>query len=75
MDNAPIHKSTEVQELISQMWSKIKLNIRRGEVTEKDTLIPRISEAARKVTVSNCEGWIRHSISFFDRCLNMESML
>ncbi|SAL96430.1 hypothetical protein [Absidia glauca] len=95
MDNAPIHKSVEVQNLISsrgykcmylptyspslnpieEMWSKMKLNVRRGEITDKDTLVPRIMEAAKKVTVSDCEGWIRHSLTFFDRCLNMEKML
>lgn len=95
MDNAPIHKSDEVQNLVSsrgykcmylpvyspflnpieEMWSKIKMNVRRGELTEKGTLIPRIDAAARKVAVSDCEGWIRHSVTFFDRCLNMEPML
>lgn len=95
MDNAPIHRSPEVQNLISsrgyrciylppyspflnpieEMWSKIKFGVRRNDLTDKDTLVPRIVEASREVTVADCEGWIRHAQSFFDRCLNMEHKL
>lgn len=95
MDNAPIHTSTDVKNLIAsrgyncmylptyspflnpieEMWSKIKFGVRREEVTTKDTLIPRITEAAKTVTLSDCVGWINHSISFFDRCLNYEKNL
>jgi hypothetical protein len=95
MDNAPIHRSTEVAELITsrgykcmylppyspflnpieEMWSKIKFGVRRDELTDKDLLIPRIQEAAKQVTISDCEGWIRHSMSFFSKCLAIEEML
>ena len=60
---------------IEEMWSKIKMHVRQNEISEKDTLIPRIDVAARTVTISDCEGWIKHSLSFFDRCLNMEPIL
>ena len=95
MDNAPIHTSQDVQNLITsrgyhciylppyspflnpieEMWSKIKLGVRREEVTTKDTLIPRITEASKAVTITDCVGWIRHSVSFFDRCINKEENL
>ncbi|KAG1473327.1 hypothetical protein G6F56_001016 [Rhizopus delemar] len=95
MDNTPIHRSPEMQNLISsrgyrciylplyspflnpieEMWSKIKFGVRRNDLTEKGTLVPRIVEASREVTVADCEGWIRHAQSFFDRCLNMEPKL
>ncbi|CAO3682639.1 unnamed protein product [Rhizopus stolonifer] len=95
MDNAPIHRSPEMQNLISssgykyiylppyspflnpieKMWSKIKFGVRRNDLTDKDTLVHRIIEASREVTVTDCEGWIRHAHSFFDRCLNMEPKL
>ena len=60
---------------IEEMWSKIKLGVRRDEVSNKDTLIPRITEAAKTVTVSDCIGWINHSVSFFERCLEKEENL
>ncbi|KAG1438143.1 hypothetical protein G6F56_012772 [Rhizopus delemar] len=95
MDNAPIYRSPEVQNLIfsrgyrfiylppyspflspiEEMWPKIKFGVRRNDLTDKDMLMPRIVEASREVTVADCEGWIRHAQSFFDRCLNMEHKL
>lgn len=95
MDNAPIHRSPEIQDLISsrgykcmylppyspflnpieEMWSKIKFGVRRDQLTDKDTLAPRIVQAAKEVTVDDCEGWIRHSVSFFDKCLELEPKL
>lgn len=35
-----------------------------------DTLFSRISEACNKVTHKDLHGYIRHSISCFDDCLN-----
>lgn len=95
MDNAPIHKSLDVQAMISsrgykcmylptyspflnpieEMWSKVKMGVRRSEVSDKDKLTQRILEAATEVTVTDCVGWINHSVSYFDRCLNMEKLL
>lgn len=94
MDNASIHKSKEVAELISsrgyhcryiptyspflnpieEFWSKIKYHIKRRPFDTGDTLTPRIMEACSKVTKEDCQGWIRHSISYFPRCLNSEKL-
>lgn len=60
---------------IEEMWSKIKFGVKRNEVTDRDTLIPRIVQSAQMVTVNDCEGWIGHSLTFFDRCIAMERML
>lgn len=40
-------------------WSKIKLGVRRGEITEHDALTSRIIEAAKTITVTDCVGWIK----------------
>lgn len=60
---------------IEEMWSKIKFGVRRGELTNQDSLLPRTVEAGKTVQVSDCAGWIKHSLSFFDRCLNLEKNL
>ena len=57
---------------IEECWAKIKNGVRSAPLTDRDNLIQRIAESGRKVTASDCEGWIRHSESFFDRCLNEE---
>ena len=54
---------------IEEFWAKVKAGVRRDCLTVKDNLSDRITEAAKKVTESNCQGYIRHSFSFFDRCL------
>lgn len=60
---------------IEEFWSKVKAGIKRSPVDGKDTLTPRILESCSKVTLSDCRGWIRHSVSFFPRCLAEEQML
>jgi transposase len=60
---------------IEEFWSKVKAGVRRCSLTEGDSLTPRILESTRLVTPSDCVGWIRHSMSFFDRCINGEKNL
>lgn len=54
---------------IEEFWAKVKAGIRRDCLTVKDNLSERITEAAKLVTIEDCQGYIRHSMSFFDRCL------
>lgn len=49
-------------------WSKLKAGVAREILTKDDTLTPRIISSAQSVTASDCEGWIKHSVSFFPRC-------
>lgn len=85
MDNATIHKTDEIKYYIKErgykaiylppyspflnpieeFWAKV----RRDCLTVKDNLSDRITEAAKKVTEPDCQGYIRHSFLFFDRCL------
>lgn len=60
---------------IELFWSKVKYGIKRNPFDTGDTLTPRIMESCSKVTLEDCQGWIRHSIRFFERCLAMEKNL
>jgi transposase len=51
---------------IEEFWSKIKAGVKRDCLTSTDNLSARIAESAKRVSVEDCQGWVRHSISFFD---------
>ncbi|KAI9267852.1 hypothetical protein BY458DRAFT_410652, partial [Sporodiniella umbellata] len=57
---------------IEEFWSKVKAGVRRTPLTTDDCLTDRICESAGKVTKKDCEGWIKHSMSFFQKCLDEE---
>lgn len=57
---------------IEEFWSKVKAGVRRTPLTTDNRLTDRICESAGKVTKKDCEGWIKHSMSFFQKCLNEE---
>ncbi|ORE00990.1 hypothetical protein BCV72DRAFT_258995 [Rhizopus microsporus var. microsporus] len=57
---------------IEGCWFKIKKNIRRSPLDKSNMLTPRIAEACKQVTVTNCQGWIRHAESHWDRCIQKE---
>ncbi|KAG1127903.1 hypothetical protein G6F37_013721 [Rhizopus arrhizus] len=57
---------------IEECWSKIKKNIRRNPLDKSDMLTPRIAEACKQFTVADCQGWIRHAESYWDRCIERE---
>lgn len=54
---------------IEEFWATVKAGVRGDRLTIKDNLSDKITEVAKKVTESDCQGYIRHSVSFFDRCL------
>lgn len=60
---------------IELFWSKVKAGVKRDCLTATDNLSARIVESARQVSVDDCRGWIKHSVSFFDRCLALKPML
>ena len=60
---------------IELFWSKLKAGVKRDCLTATDNLSARIVESAKQVNVEDCQNWIRHSASFFDRCLALEPML
>jgi transposase len=60
---------------IELFWSKVKAGIKRDCLTATDNLSARIIESTKQVSVADCQAWIRHSGSFFNRCLTLEPML
>lgn len=57
---------------IEECWAKLKANVRRNPLSSQDKLSPRVLEAAHTITAQDCQGWIRHSESFWQRCLDKE---
>ncbi|KAI8882214.1 hypothetical protein K501DRAFT_187167 [Backusella circina FSU 941] len=57
---------------IEECWSKIKSNIKRNPLDEADTLTSRLPAACGSVTVKDCQGWVKHAETFWDRCINKE---
>lgn len=55
---------------IEECWAKIKGNIKRSPLDENSTLTPRIAEACKTVSADNCLGWIRHSESYWGKCID-----
>ncbi|KAG2200823.1 hypothetical protein INT47_001354 [Mucor saturninus] len=72
MDNAPIHKPIAIRALIEKRGYN---GIKRNPLDTGDLLTPRIMESVTNVTLQDCRGGIRHSVSFFPRCIAMEKML
>ena len=57
---------------IEECWSKIKSNIKRNPLDKADTLTSRLSAACQSVTVEDCQGWVSHAETFWNRCINKE---
>jgi transposase len=57
---------------IEEFWSKVKAGIRRNALSATDILSDRICDSVQKVSRSDCQAWIRHSLSFFSRCKAIE---
>ncbi|KAI9471934.1 MAG: hypothetical protein EXX96DRAFT_642180 [Benjaminiella poitrasii] len=47
-------------------------NIKRNPLDKADNLTSRLPGACGSVTVQDCQGWIRHAETFWDRCINKE---
>jgi transposase len=57
---------------IEEFWSKVKAGIRRNALSATDILSDRICDSVQKVSRSDCQAWIRHSLSSFARCKAIE---
>lgn len=60
---------------MEECWSKLKRNIKRNPLDKSDMLTPRIAEACKQVTIGNCNDWIRHAETNWERCLQKEIVL
>ncbi|KAI7897580.1 uncharacterized protein BX663DRAFT_547089 [Cokeromyces recurvatus] len=57
---------------IEECWSKTKSNIKRALLDEDSILTPHSVQAYQTVTVDACLGWICHSKSYWNCCINKE---
>lgn len=64
--------SLKESKLIEECWSKIKSNIKRSPLDKADNLTSRLPGACGSVTAQDCQGWVRHAETFWDRCINKE---
>lgn len=60
---------------IEECFLKVKNYVKKHPLDNQESLCQRIKEGSYEITKENCEGWIRHSISFFPRCLELEKIL
>jgi transposase len=60
---------------IEECWSKIRSYTKRHPLSETDQLTPRIATACKTVSVEDCQGWVKHSITFWDRCTAKERLI
>ena len=51
-------------------WSKLKAGVKRHLLTLDDTLLLRIIDSANQISAQDCQGWIRHLLSFMPCCIN-----
>ncbi|KAG2200953.1 hypothetical protein INT47_003188 [Mucor saturninus] len=58
---------------IEECWSKIKKHIKRNPLSTSDTLTPRIKTTCETITTEYSIGLMRHSETYWDKCLNKES--
>ncbi|KAG0980959.1 hypothetical protein G6F29_007434 [Rhizopus arrhizus] len=47
-------------------------NIKRSPLDKADNLTSRLPGACGSVTAQDCQGWVRHAETFWDRCINKE---
>jgi hypothetical protein len=59
---------------IEEFWAKLKSVMNKDPLSlqKNTTLSDRIRRASNKITVADCQGWVRHSLTFWPRCIARE---
>ncbi|GAA5812121.1 hypothetical protein MFLAVUS_005571 [Mucor flavus] len=70
-------KAYKLQDVLSdnyeyQCFSKLKNFVKKHPLESKEALC---KEGSYEISKSDCEGWVRHSISFSERCMKMGTNL
>jgi transposase len=62
---------------IEEFWSKLKnvVNNDPSSVRQNTKISERICNASVNTSKENCQSWIRHSLSFWQRCVDYEKGL
>lgn len=62
---------------IEEFWSKSKAVVDKDplSIRKNSKLSDRIEVAYQKITREDCQAWIRHSLTFWPRCIAKEDKL
>ncbi|KAI9261006.1 hypothetical protein EDC94DRAFT_520063, partial [Helicostylum pulchrum] len=60
-----------------EFWFKLKtvVNNDPSSVRQNEKISDRIRNASFYISREDCENWIKHSLTFWQRCLNCEKGL
>ncbi|KAG2213700.1 hypothetical protein INT45_002554 [Circinella minor] len=72
MDNAAIHKTFDVKDWVTE---RDVVNKDPASVRLNTKLNDRIKRASEYIFCEDCQAWIEHSLTFWDRCLAAEKGL
>ncbi|EIE88416.1 hypothetical protein G6F46_005632 [Rhizopus delemar] len=53
---------------IKQVWAIIKAKVKRGKLSDVETLTTRIIEASEAVTMVHLQNIIQYSVNQFEKC-------
>jgi len=56
---------------VEECFSKLKNYVKKHPLDDQENLINRIQEGSYTITKQDCEGWVNHSISFFEKCTDL----
>lgn len=60
---------------IGELQSYVRFGVKKEPFDNGDTLTSRIMKQHTKVSLKDCQERIRHSVSFFERCLALQEKL
>ncbi|KAG1140373.1 hypothetical protein G6F37_001805 [Rhizopus arrhizus] len=72
MDNAPVHNSDQIMNLI--FWSVVKSKMKREKLLKEENLTTRVTDACNNVFLEDLQGFCRYSDSKLQTCLNKEPL-
>lgn len=55
-------------------WKVLKDRVKRGKLSDLETLTSRVIEGSKGVPIENSQNFIQHSIDVFPKCLNKEPL-
>jgi transposase len=59
---------------IEMFWKVLKDRVKRGKLSDVETLTSRVIEGSKDVLIENLQNFIQHSIDIFPKCLNREPL-
>lgn len=59
---------------IEMFWKVLKGKVKRGKLSDVETLTSRVIEGSKDIPIKNLQNFIQHSIDIFPKCLNKEPL-